>query len=75
MNGTFGGIHTMIVGFNYLQSAIVFGKEFFDVLSRLIIHDVQLQFEPFLLQFFKVLLVVLEYADVVHPAMGMVRIA
>ncbi len=40
-NRLLGGIHSMIVGFNELQVAIVFGKDFFDVLRCLFVHDVQ----------------------------------
>jgi hypothetical protein len=40
LNGAFGGIYAMIVGFNDLQSAIVLGKELLDVLGSLIVHYV-----------------------------------
>jgi hypothetical protein len=40
LNCAFGGINSMIMGFNNLQLAVVLGEDFFDVLRCLIIHDV-----------------------------------
>jgi hypothetical protein len=40
LNGPFGGVNTMVMGFNNLQLAVILGKNFFDVPGRLIIHDV-----------------------------------
>jgi hypothetical protein len=41
LNRSLSGIHPIIMGFNNLQFAIVFVKEFLDVSCCLIVHDVQ----------------------------------
>jgi hypothetical protein len=40
LNGLFGGINLMVMGFDNLQLAVVLSEEFFDVPRCLIIHDV-----------------------------------
>ena len=38
----------MVVRLNDLQATVVLGEKLFNVLGGLIVHDVQLWFEPFL---------------------------
>ena len=60
----------MIVWFNHLQLAIIFGKKFFDVFRGLVVHYVQFWFEPLLFQFNKIHLICSEYAHVVQTCNG-----
>ena len=38
----------MVVRLNDLQATVVFGEKLFNVSGGLVVHDVQLWFEPFL---------------------------
>ncbi len=41
LNGAFGGIHTVVVGFHEEEIALILGEEPFDLSACLIVHDVQ----------------------------------
>ncbi len=58
------------MGFYDLQFAVVLGKEFFDVLSCLIVHDIQFWLEVFSSQLFEIFLVCMKYADIVQSSNG-----
>ena len=57
LDGTFGSIHTLVVGFNQLQFTIFFGKEFFNILCGLVVHYVHFDFEAFLLEHIEIFLI------------------
>ena len=44
---TFRRIHTVVVRFHQLELAFVLGEKLFDMLCRLIVHDVELGFKSF----------------------------
>jgi hypothetical protein len=45
LDGLFGRIDAVIMQFDKLELALVFGEIFFDISGSLIIHDIQLQLE------------------------------
>ncbi len=57
----------MVMWLKDLQLAVIFGEVFFNVLSSLIIHDIQFGFVPFSGKFFEVFFVLGKYADIVQP--------
>ncbi len=49
-----------------LQLTVIVGKEFFDVFSGLIVHNIQFRFESFICQFLEVLFVSVIYTDIIQ---------
>jgi hypothetical protein len=65
----------MIVGFNKLQSALIFHQKLCDVFGGLIVHDVQSGLEAFDSEFVKIKLYASNIVLLSRPVIGVARIA
>jgi hypothetical protein len=64
---SFGGSHLVVVEFNKLQFALFLGEELLDMLRGLVVHDIELDPEPFRSEFVELLLLCFKNGNIVEP--------